>query len=54
MEVILHPYSNEIFNSLNLELNPKRSELFADLINAFAKQKGQENYKKQKVTDKMM
>jgi uncharacterized protein involved in exopolysaccharide biosynthesis len=35
--------SNEIFNSLNLELNPKRSELFADLIDAFAKQKGQES-----------
>lgn len=35
--------SNEIFNSLNLDLNPKRSELFADLIDAYAKQKGQES-----------
>lgn len=35
--------SNEIFNSLNLDLNPKRSELFADLIEAYAKQKGQES-----------
>jgi len=33
--------SSEIFNSLNLDLNPKRSELFADLIEAFAKHKGQ-------------
>lgn len=33
--------SNEIFNSLNLDLNPKRSELFADLIDAYATQKGQ-------------
>lgn len=35
--------SNEIFNSLNLDLNPKRSELFADLIDAYAKLKGQES-----------
>ncbi|MDX2370027.1 MAG: hypothetical protein QNK36_16755 [Colwellia sp.] len=35
--------SSEIFNSLNLDLNPKRSELFADLIDAYAKQKGQES-----------
>ena len=33
--------SSEIFNSLNLDLNPKRSELFADLIEAYAKHKGQ-------------
>lgn len=32
--------SSEIFNSLNLDLNPKRSELFADLIEAYAKHKG--------------
>jgi uncharacterized protein involved in exopolysaccharide biosynthesis len=35
--------SNEIFNSLNLDLNPKRSELFADLIDAYANQKGQDS-----------
>ncbi|NQZ88008.1 MAG: hypothetical protein HRU38_01515 [Saccharospirillaceae bacterium] len=35
--------SSEIFNSLNLDLNPKRSELFADLIDAYAKQKGQDS-----------
>lgn len=35
--------SNEIFNSLNLDLNPKRSELFADLIDAYAKQKGEKS-----------
>ena len=35
--------STEIFNSLNLDLNPKRSELFADLIDAYAKQKGQKS-----------
>lgn len=35
--------STEIFNSLNLDLNPHRSELFADLIDAYAKQKGQES-----------
>ena len=29
-----------IFTSLNLELTPKRSQLFADLIEAFANQKG--------------
>lgn len=33
--------SSDIFSSLNLDLNPKRSELFADLIDAYAKQKGQ-------------
>jgi uncharacterized protein involved in exopolysaccharide biosynthesis len=33
--------STEIFNSLNLDLNPKRSALFADLIDAYANQKGQ-------------
>ena len=33
--------SSEIFNSLNLDLNPKRAELFADLIDAYAKHKGQ-------------
>jgi uncharacterized protein involved in exopolysaccharide biosynthesis len=33
--------SSEVFNSLNLDLNPKRSELFADLIDAYASQKGQ-------------
>jgi len=36
-------HSNEIFKSLNLDLNPKRSELFADLIEAYANQKGQES-----------
>jgi uncharacterized protein involved in exopolysaccharide biosynthesis len=36
-------HSNEIFNSLNLDLNPKRSELFADLIDAYANQKGQDS-----------
>jgi uncharacterized protein involved in exopolysaccharide biosynthesis len=35
--------SSEIFNSLNLDLNPKRAELFADLIAAYAKQKGQDS-----------
>lgn len=35
--------STEIFNSLNLDLNPNRSELFAELIDAYAKQKGQES-----------
>jgi len=35
--------SSAIFNSLNLDLNPKRSELFADLIDAYAKQKGQDS-----------
>jgi len=32
--------SSEIFNSLNLDLNPKRSELFAELIDAYANKKG--------------
>jgi uncharacterized protein involved in exopolysaccharide biosynthesis len=36
-------HSSEIFNSLNLDLNPKRSELFADLIAAYARQKGQDS-----------
>ncbi len=35
--------SSEIFNSLNLDLNPKRSELFADLIDAYANQKGNDS-----------
>ena len=35
--------SSEIFNSLNLDLNPKRAELFADLIDAYAKHKGQDS-----------
>ncbi|MCO4798185.1 MAG: hypothetical protein KC484_03150 [Colwelliaceae bacterium] len=35
--------STEIFNSLNLDLNPKRSELFADLIEAYAKHKAQDS-----------
>ncbi|WP_440873950.1 GumC family protein [Thalassotalea sp. PLHSN55] len=33
--------TTEIFNNLNLDLNPKRSQLFADLIDAYANQKGQ-------------
>ena len=33
----------KFFNSLNLDLNPNRSKLFADLIDAYAKQKGQES-----------
>jgi len=32
-----------IFTSLNLELTPKRSQLFSDLISAFANHKGQES-----------
>jgi len=36
-------HSNEIFNSLNLDLNPKRSEMFADLIDAYANHKGQKS-----------
>lgn len=39
--------SNEIFSSLNLDLNPKRAELFADLIDAYAQQKGQESLQKE-------
>lgn len=35
--------SSEVFNSLNLDLNPKRSQLFADLIESYAQQKGQES-----------
>jgi len=35
--------SSEIFNSLNLTLNPKRAELFADLIDAYANQKGHDS-----------
>lgn len=31
--------ANEIFNSLSLDLTPKRSQLFADLIEAYASQK---------------
>ena len=33
--------ANEIFNTLNLDLTPKRSQLFADLIEAYASQKAQ-------------
>lgn len=36
-------HSTEIFNSLNLDLNPRRSELFADLIEAYANHKGQQS-----------
>lgn len=35
--------TTEVFNSLNLDLNPDRSELFAQLIATYAKQKGQES-----------
>lgn len=35
--------AHEIFNTLNLDLTPKRSQLFADLIEAYASQKGQDS-----------
>ncbi|PHR85014.1 MAG: hypothetical protein COA59_04020 [Colwellia sp.] len=35
--------ANQIFNTLNMDLTPKRSQLFADLIEAYASQKGQES-----------
>ncbi len=35
--------TTEIFNTLNLELNPKRSQLFADLIEAYAAHQGQDS-----------
>jgi uncharacterized protein involved in exopolysaccharide biosynthesis len=40
-EEILGFNSNQLFDGLNLELNPKRAQLFADLIDAFANKEGQ-------------
>jgi len=35
--------TSEIFNSLNINLTPNRAELFADLIDAYANQKGHDS-----------
>jgi uncharacterized protein involved in exopolysaccharide biosynthesis len=38
--IIAGPHAASVFSSLDLEMNPKRAQMFADLIEATAKEKG--------------